>query len=182
MDFPQSPPVTPLFISTITNFSTAFTSQSSIETGNIATMASAGEKKAVYVPMYLPFAYPVRRVFWVNGSAAGGKTDFGIYNADGVRLYSVGSGTEAAGNSEPQFVTPTEFLLAPGRYYFALCNESATTANRWFGFSSTTTSSGRMAGLLQQASAFALPATATFAAWESTSLPIMGITKTASGF
>ena len=59
----------------------------------------------------------------------------------------------------PQFITPTEFLLPAGDYFFAF-NSTATT-NAVMG-TTTTAESQRFAGILQQAvGAVALPNPAT---------------------
>ncbi len=171
----------PLFIST-SSFLANGLSLSSI--GSVAASASTlwtTANSAVYIPLYLPFPYPVNRVFWQNGSAAGGNWDFGIYTIGGARLFSTGS-TAGSGNSAPQFVTPgTPFILAPGRYFIAL-NHSATTANHSFGFT-VTTSQARLCGIYSQAvGAIALPQPATFATATTTHVPVCGITRTTTGF
>ena len=108
--------------------------------------------------------------------------DLGIYTADGSRIYSTGS-TAQSGASAAQFVSPTKvILLSPGRYYLALACDSVT-ANRGGQAATTTTAvAGRLAGILQQASALPLPATATFAAMSSAFTPYFGITRTPTGF
>lgn len=137
---------------------------------------------AFYVPVYLPWPYPVARVFWYNGSSvASVNVDFGIYTADGTLIYSTGS-TARSGASAAQYVTPTSFLLSSGRYYFGHSCDS-TTANRG-GVASTTGTVARsaLAGLLQEASALPLPATMTPVTIANVYLPLCGITRTASGF
>lgn len=135
---------------------------------------------AVYIPLSIPFPYMVSRVFWMNGSTIGSNVDFGIYTLDGAKIYSQGS-TAQAGTSVVQYASvSTPFILAPGQYYIAWSCDGTT--NRAFA-SATTVPLGRSMGLLQQASAFVLPATATFAAWDNTGFyPVAGITRTASGF
>lgn len=137
---------------------------------------------ATYVPITVPWQYTVRRVWWINGSAAGGNVDFGIYSIGGTQIYHTGS-TVGSGNSAPQFVSPTEFTLPPGRYYFAL-NGDNTTANRITGAPTTNSLAVlRMCGVKQQAvGALALPASATFAAASVAFYPFCGITQTSSGF
>lgn len=178
-DFP-SQFVPPLHISTFSTFAGTFEAVGA-GSNTVASYNWPAEKRAVYVPVTIPWPYPVSRVFWANGSAAGGNMDFGIYTQDGARLYSTGA-TAASGNSLLQYVDPTDFLLTPGTYYFALLNDSATTTNRTVGFSAIAASEGRLGGLLQQSGIATLPSAATFAAWESTGIPLMGITRTASGF
>jgi hypothetical protein len=107
--------------------------------------------------------------------------DFGIYTADGSRLFSTGS-TAMSGASALQYVAVgTPFILSPGLYYFAIDFEGTVTTRGW-GVSTVTTTEGRLAGMLQQLETFPLPEKATFAAWASTGFPLCGITRTASGF
>lgn len=147
----------------------------------VSTFAWPAQNLAIFMPVAVRMPYPVRRVWWVAGAGAG-NYDFGIYSLDGARIYHTGS--TAIGTSEkPQYVTPsTPFLLSPGHYYFALANDSATTTNRGYGCTATAANDGRLAGMLQQASAFPLPEVATLAAWASTGMPSCGVTRTDSGF
>jgi hypothetical protein len=74
---------------------------------------------AAFVPHTVPYQYPIRRVFWGNGSTlTSSNAEFAIYNANGVQIYTTGS-VALSGASAPQYVTPTAFELYPGRYYFA---------------------------------------------------------------
>jgi hypothetical protein len=137
--------------------------------------------QAVYMPFSIPWPYPVRRVFWINGSTIGSNVDFGIYTLSGTQLFHTGS-TAQSGTSAAQYVAPaTPFILAPGAYYFAL-NCDGTT-NRLVGNTASAGTNAGLAGLLSQAvGAIALPATATFATYVTPGLPFCGITRTASGF
>jgi len=139
---------------------------------------------AFYVPMWLPWPYQVKRVFWYNGSSVTTvNVDFGIYNADGTRIYSTGS-TARSGVSASQFVSPgTEILLLPGRYYFAHSCDSSTV-NRG-GVAATSGTVGRLAlgGILQEnLGAVTLPATMTPVTVANVYIPLCGVTRTASGF
>jgi hypothetical protein len=135
---------------------------------------------SIFIPVYLPWAYPVNRVFWVNGSVVTTtNNNFGIFRKNGRRIYSTGS-TAQSGASLPQFVTPaTPFVLPAGAYYFAFSCDGTT--NRYSGVGAGIELL-KMCGVLQQASNFALadpsaPTTATVAAY-----PYCGITRTVSGF
>lgn len=137
--------------------------------------------QAMAVPVHVPWPYPVRRVFWVMGSAAASNRDFGIYTMDSSprRIYSTGS-TVASGTSVPQYVTPTAFTLPPGDYYFIL-NSSATT-NAVFG-NAVTAALQRFAGIKQQAvGAVTIPDPFVPAVPTVATVPLCGITSTASGF
>lgn len=122
----------------------------------------------------------MKRVFVVNGSVGAANFDFGIYTPSGTRIYSTGS-TAQSGTSAPQFVTPgTPFVLAAGRYYFAYTNDGTT--NVAWGNVVATAATGAIGGLLSQATALPLPATATFATYGTPGLAFCGITRTPSGF
>lgn len=135
---------------------------------------------AVFIPLLLPFDYPVARMFWVNGGGtAGGNIDVGLYTPAGARIYSSGSTAQSGSVPGVQYV-PANVLLGAGLYYLAMAMDNVST-NRAYG-SSISVTLARPAGLLQMASAFPLPASATFATVANPFYPVMGITRTASGF
>lgn len=137
---------------------------------------------AVFIPFILPWPYPVRRVVWSNGSTVTTTNcDFGFYSADGTRIFSTGSTTQA-GASAPQYVDVTDFVLSPGTYYMAFNCDNTT--NRARGSTAATTVILREAGVLQQAvGAVALPATMASAVAATQALyPLIGFTRTTSGF
>ncbi len=134
---------------------------------------------AIYIPFTIPFAYPVKRVFWCNGTvSAGHNLDFGIYDYDGTRLYHTGSTAQGASNTVQY--TAVDFILPAGRYYKALAMDS--TASQVMRQANATAQNLRIAGLLQQGTAFALPASATFATVTNAYLPICGISLDTTGF
>lgn len=179
MDWPHDQ--TPLFI----NCTSRFMAGHDLRANNAAFTTGVGAwgtaNLALYIPIHLPFPYELRRMFWVNGSAAGGNWDIGIYNSDGKRLYSAGS-TAGSGNSIPQYVTlGTPIILKPDNYYLGI-NHSAVTANQII-TSTTTAPTARLAGLLQEAlGSVALPASMTGVAVTTTIYPLCGFTRTPSGF
>lgn len=134
--------------------------------------------RAIYIPVTLPFPYTIQRMFWNNGTAAGGTHYVGIYGFDGAYIWR-GTAT-GTGNSVPQYVTPSSPIsLSPGTYYLGYsCND--TTANRCYG--TTTTAAGkRLAGILE--STVNLPtSTPTFATCTMTVYPIIGFTSTTTGY
>jgi hypothetical protein len=136
--------------------------------------------QAVYMPIAIPWSYPVRRVWWVNGSTVTStNVDFGIYSLGGKKIFSTGSTTQV-GASLPQYVTPaTPFVLAAGSYYFAwVCDN--TTARGW---GLAPASAGSLCGCQSQATALPLPASASFVRYVSASgVELCGVTRTASGF
>lgn len=174
---------TPTRISNFSKLCNAFETTSSVTPNTFADYNWPAQNRAVVVPLFLPFPYAVKRVFWKNGAGgASSNWDFAIYNSSFARLYSATS-TASSGNSLMQYVTLTNALgLTPGQYYLALANDNATLTNRAFGVSTITTLEGRMGGLLQMAAAFPLPDPLVPAAWGSTGLPILGVCRTASGW
>lgn len=155
----------------------------SIMGAGVATPASFAwvANQAAFIPLFLPWPYLVKRMFWVNGSVAAGNSDIAILTPTGVRLFGAGS-TANSGASGMQYVTlGTELLLLPGKYFLGYTNDGTT--NRVTG-SSGAGANARFVGYLQQAAALPIPATATFASWGTTppGLPLIGITNTPSNF
>lgn len=176
---PNSPPP---FLHTWSRHSAVWEIRNATSGGAAAaslTFATGNQARAV--PIHNPWWYPVRRVFWVNGSAVTGTRDFGIYTRDSSprKIYSTGS-TAIGSASVPQYVTPTAFWLPPGDYYF-IFNCSATT-NAIFGLAFTAALQ-RYGGVVQQAvGAVTIPDPFVPAASTVAGLGIWGVTSTASGF
>jgi hypothetical protein len=159
-------------------------------TGASATSLASGgwgtANLAVYIPFSIPWPFPVRRVFWGNGSApnAGTNCDVGLYSIGGTRIWSAGStAQDTARNTVPQYVTPSsDILLVPGRYYFGfVC--SVTTANRLIVYTFPAALQARFRGYMQEAlGSTVLPAAMTPAQFSGTIGPFVGISRAASGF
>jgi hypothetical protein len=181
VDFNRTLQLPPLFIGTADMLYSAadtyrrFTSSGS---GNVTWPVA---NQIIYVPVSFPFRYPVRRVWWLNGATVTGSVNLVIRSQGGAIVYQTGS-TAQSGASTIQYVTPTPFLLRPSEYWFGL-QVNGTTANLVNGLTSVTTIIGRMAGLVQEAPASMGAATAfTPAQFSSTVWPLLGVTRTASGF
>jgi hypothetical protein len=134
---------------------------------------------AINIPFSLPHPMPVRRLFWANGSAAGGEWNAGILTA-GYELLGATGKVAGSGNTAIQYGSVTEMLLNPGSYIFSLAH-SATTANQANSMAITAIQ-GRIAGMTQQASSLELPTSGTPAKYEGLIYPLCGLTRTASGF
>jgi hypothetical protein len=135
---------------------------------------------ALFIPLFLPYSYNVARVFWVNGATVAGNSDIGIYTPSGARIWSAGS-TANSGTSIPQYVT-SGIQLSPGVYYLGYVTDSAT--QHVFG-GSAGSSYARLLGLMQMAAAMPLPDPVTFGVDTvsgGVSVPLMGITRTTTGF
>lgn len=96
------------------------------------TASASGQWFSANDPCAMSFCLPrggtVDQLGWVNGSAAGGNHDIGIYDLAWNRLVSSGS-TVGTGNSVWQWVDVADTTLQPGRYYLAISRDNAT-ANR----------------------------------------------------
>ena len=142
----------------------------------IDTHASAtwpANNQAIYIPFELDMPMIVTQMFTVNGATASGNVDVGIYSADGTRLVSKGS-TAQSGTNTIQAYDITDTYLDCGAFYMALALSS--TVGTLFRLSHGAANDWLIWGGLQQASAFALPATATFAVNTTQYLPLFGIT------
>lgn len=177
-DFPSGQP-TPSFINSWTRYMGGLSARN-FSGGIVASAAWPAANQACYIPFKLPWPYVVRRLFWVNGSSVNSNADIGIYTSGGAKLYSSGS-TAQSGASVPQYVTPASPLLLLPDLYFLGLSFSGTT-NKAFMDTAITAILGRFLGMYQQASALPLPATATFASWNSIGRPLCGITRISSGF
>ena len=132
--------------------------------------------RAIYVPFTLRAPLTVVKLFSGNGSALSGNIDMGIYNAAGTRLVSKGSTAHAGASLQSFDITDT--LLIAGQYYMAVALDNATGALcRW---TATSPVSADVAwGVATEASAFPLPATATFASMTALAavyIPLIGLT------
>lgn len=175
MDFPTQN-ITPHSIHTFTKYSGGREIRG-MAGGNLTWVANL----AIYVPISVPFPYEVRRMFWGNGSTASGNVDVGIYTFGGTQMYHQGS-TAQSGTSQLQYVDPTDFILSPGKYYLGVVC-SAATANLMYGSSSVGAAPLAMGGVLQEAlGSTALPATMTPVEIANSLYPLIGLTRTPSGF
>jgi hypothetical protein len=163
-------------ISTITAFNSIGMEMYTIAGKNSNSFASAAyptANLAIFVPFTIYNYSVATQLFSYNGATASGNIDMGIYSADGTRLVSKGS-TAQAGTSGLQAFDITDTGLAAGTYFLAVALDNTTGTL----FSTTTglLGFGIMMGLKQTASAFALPATVTFATISNDYVPYIGLT------
>lgn len=143
-----------------------------------ATFNSSGVWPSANLAIYIPFT--IRRVtqiyklFTVNGSAAANSFDIGIYSGDGTKIISTGS-TAQSGTTVVQAVTITTTTLGPGQYYMALAMNGTTGT---FFKTGSAVQILHTEGILNQATAFPLPATATFATASQIYTPLFGLATT----
>lgn len=130
---------------------------------------------AIYIPFQLKTSIQVYKLFTVNGATAANNFDIGIYSSDGAKIVSTGS-TAESGTSALQVVSITTTTIGPGNFYLAMAVNG--TSGTYLRNNSTTVNKLQMSGIYQQASAFALPATATFATPTQTYIPLFGLATT----
>lgn len=125
---------------------------------------------ALLVPFYLHHSVVIKRLFCINGSAVSGNIDMGIYTQGGAKITSIGS-TAQTGTTTIQVFNVAEVLLGAGRYYIAVAMDNTTgTLFR----SNISVARLQALGLAKQATAFALPASITFATVTALYLPLIG--------
>ncbi len=126
------------------------------------TSASAvypSANQAQYVPFVVEHTVTAYQMGVYNGTVVSGNISLGLYNQHGTRLV-VSANTAQAGTSAPQKVDITDTVLTPGTYYMALSCDNVTATF----FRNTQAFQLSIAhGLKVQATAYPLPATATFA-------------------
>lgn len=128
---------------------------------------------AIFYPFVVCEPFVVVKMFTYNGAAVGDNVDVGLFAQDGTRLVSMGS-TAQSGTNALQSFDIADTQLGPGVYYAGLACSGTTSTF----FRRTTGNAGLLQalGFAQQASAFALPATATLAAISNDYLPMFGLT------
>lgn len=142
--------------------------------GRLGTFASGtfpAANAAIYMPFRTSATVVIATIEVLNGAAVSGNVDVGIYDEAQRRLVSSGS-TAQAGTNVIQVFNITDTPLAPGLFYMALaCDNTTATFIR----TAAPVYETRPLGMAQQASAFALPATATMALMTVTFLPEMSL-------
>jgi hypothetical protein len=135
----------------------------------------------VFMPMVIPFSYPVNRVFWVNGSTiTTSNAAFAIYTRDFGQIYTTGS-QAMSGASAPQFITPaTPFVLPPGSYFFAWSCDNTTS--RGYGSTTATAEILRFSGVMCDTSGHPPETTPTPVAPTQALAQYCGVTWTPSGY
>lgn len=134
--------------------------------------------KAFYYPVIIPAPIVVQRM-WVATGATGGTNNrsLGIYTEAGVQI-AVTANTLAGTANQVQFITIGPLTLGPGAYYLGISQNGTSAAvfrnAASIGATSVTT------GIVEQVTAYPLPATATFADLSAGFLPIFGICTTAA--
>lgn len=136
---------------------------------------------AIYMEVFTPVPLTIFGFGWENGSAVSGNIDVGLYDLRGARLGHTGS-TAQAGTSTGQTaaVSGGSFSIAAGCYCLAFAIDNATGAV--YAQTSVPAIALQLLGVFGQATAFPLPATATFAAPAQTKVPLVGAFTSGSTF
>ena len=112
----------------------------------------------------------ITAIMFINGGAASGNIDVGIYDLAGTKIVSSGS-TVMAGTGGGWTVTSvSSTLLVPGMYYLALAIDNTTASVTMRGWNQVASD---FLLYRQMASAFALPATATYASNSNSKTPLI---------
>lgn len=139
---------------------------------------------AIGFPLVLPVAYTVASIGWANAATITGTVDAGVYDEAGNRIFSArnkngDANINHAGVSAVQSFAINQ-TLSPGRYYMFL-TLSGTTATVLA--QPTTVAKGRGVGLVQATVTTAiLASTLTFAVFNQTFVPFVGITNRSTQF
>lgn len=167
-DFPVDRQVNSIVISTYSQESLGYPLRS-LAGSLSASAAWPAANLAIFVPFTVYEPITVVKLSILNGTAVSGNVDIGIYGAGGARLVSSGS-TAQAGASAIQTFDITDTYLVPGLHYLALAIDNATGTIDNVG---VTAIDVEALGVMQQATAFPLPATATFEAFAQTIVPLI---------
>lgn len=152
----------------------AFNQASTMYSG-AASAAWPTANKAMFIPFYIMKSATFNTLFVANGLAAAGNVDVGIYDEAGNKIISSGSVAQAPAN-DLQLISIASLLLTPGRYWLALAlSDVGGTIMRGTFEANAAQAWAKAAGMAEQASAFPLPATATFATFVNNYVPLFGI-------
>lgn len=144
-----------------------------LQTSAPASTAWPSANLAIFVPMLINEQCVAYKLICGAGLTAEGNFDIGIFDADGRKLIS--SGATAKGLNVVHTIDITDTPLGPGLYYMGMSADSAdayamvTPA----GTAPVPLQKSRLYGTLQMATAYPLPATATFAARTFAPVPVV---------
>ena len=129
---------------------------------------------ALFIPFSVTKPIVAVKLFAYNGGTVSGNIDVGIYDANGVRLISSDStaqaGTSATTALQSFDITDTQF--GPGLFYLAVAMDNTTGCL----CAVVPDISPAFTGMAQMATAFPLPAVATFASCATLYIPLIGLT------
>jgi hypothetical protein len=137
-----------------------------------STVAWPTANLAIYVPVMVRQNATVKQLWYANNTTATGNFDIGLYDAAGAALLRKGSTAKSTTGAEIVWDC-TDTVISSGLYYLALAND--TNTDTFFGITPAAPYLAAI-GLYTEASAFALPATATFAIPQALAFcPVIGM-------
>lgn len=139
-----------------------------ISTIGVGTVYPAANR-ALFIPFILPRAWLVTQAV-VGGGSTTGNCDLGVYDHAGNRLVS--SGSVAKQTNAETVANLTDTLLLPGSYYMAI---AADGVQQYVAVAPAQIGYLQAMGMKQMATAFVLPATATFATVATSFVPVMAL-------
>lgn len=126
---------------------------------------------AFYVPILVRDITTIFGYWWYNGATVSGNVDCGIYDFTHTQLGHTGSTVQAGTSTVQSVAAGASFSIQPGLYYLALAMDNVT--GTMFRSGTLGTLAPRVTGVAQQATAFPLPASATFQA-AGNNIPLFG--------
>jgi hypothetical protein len=127
---------------------------------------------AIYVPVIVRSLVTVKKLWFANTTTSTGNFDIGLYDSTGTALLRKGSTAKTASDTEYVWDC-TDTVLSPALYFLALASDSNTDTFLGPAYPAPLNAAF---GVYTEASAFALPATATFAAPQTLAFqPLIGI-------
>lgn len=125
---------------------------------------------AIFVPFTVDEPVTAYKMSMATGNTASGNLDLGIYDLYGTRLVSSGSFAQAGVSINLADITDT--LLNPGYYFMAGVADNLTAT---YLASATPIVPLSALGVMEMASAFPLPGTATFTRVTGAYLPLITV-------
>lgn len=141
-----------------------------------ASAAYTAANVALFFPLAIAQPITISGVWWYNGTVTGGNCDVGIYSAAFTRLASVGSTGRGSASAIVRTSLAAAITLPRGSYYLAFAHNGT---NNFFRLATAAVLCAA-AGVMEQASAFALPATATPSVTTRAYVPMFGLVASAN--
>lgn len=172
--FPTLNPI-PSVLGNLSTMSTASLGSIILKAAGTASAVYPTANQAIFIPFRISTPIVVTQMFALV-AVASGNIDIGIYDEAGTKIVSMGSTAMAGTGVIAYNITDTE--IGPGLYYMAVAIDNTTAQLTRITFTATAVT--KVLGLAEQATAFPLPATATFATSASNYVPIIGLTVRSS--
>jgi hypothetical protein len=135
----------------------------------VASVAWPAANRAIYIPVVLHVPMTIDRLALYQGGTLGSNFDVGVYEAvSKAKLVSTGSTAQGGSPNILTIVTVTTTFLARGLYFLAVALNGTGQTFRFRPAQGFLTG----VGVREQATAFPLPATASFAVMSAGYLPM----------